>query len=74
MVNTERLPRRGRVYNYLGMELTKYIENMINKFPVELGKKDMAKMPASDNLFNLGTGAKLDTKKRSEIFHTFVAK
>jgi hypothetical protein len=28
---------------------------------------------ASDNLFNLGTGAKLDMK-RSEIFHTFVAK
>jgi hypothetical protein len=30
-------------------------------------------MPAGDNLFNLGTRAKLDTK-RSEIFHTFVAK
>jgi hypothetical protein len=33
----------------------------------------VAKTPAGDNLFNLGTGAKLDTK-RSEIFHTFVAK
>jgi hypothetical protein len=38
-----------------------------------LGKKDVAKTPAADSLFNLGTGAKLDTK-RSEIFHTFVAK
>jgi hypothetical protein len=76
---------RGKVHNYLGMELdyrkrgelkinmTKYVENMLNNFPVQLGKKDVAKTPAADSLFNLGTGAKLDTK-RSEIFHTFVAK
>jgi hypothetical protein len=76
---------RGKVHDYLGMELdyrkrgelkinmTKYVENMINDFPVRLGKKDAAKTPAADSLFNLGTGAKLDTK-RSEIFHTFVAK
>jgi hypothetical protein len=75
----------GKVHDYLGMELdywkrgvlkvnmTKYVENMINKFPVKLRKKDVAKTLAGDNLFNLGTGAKLDTK-RSEIFHTFVAK
>jgi hypothetical protein len=72
----------GQVHNYRGMELdyqkqgelkinmTKYVENMLNNFPVKLGKKDVAKTPAGDNLFNLGTGAKLDTK-RSEIFHTF---
>jgi hypothetical protein len=78
-------PTRGKVHNYLGMELdyrkrgelkinmTKYVENMISNFPVKLGKKDVAKTPAGDSLFNLGTGAKLDTK-RSEIFHTFVAK
>jgi hypothetical protein len=76
---------RGKVHDYLGMELdyrkrgelkinmTKYIDNMINDFPVELGKMDISKMPAADSLFNLGTGAKMDTK-RSEIFHTFVAK
>jgi hypothetical protein len=75
----------GQIHDYLGMELdyrkqgelkintTKYVENMLNDFPVKLRKKDMAKMPAGDHLFNLGTGAKLDTK-RSEIFHTFVAK
>jgi hypothetical protein len=75
----------GKVHKYLGMELdywkrgklkinlTKYIENMLNDIPVQLGKKDVAKMPAADSLFNLGTGAKLDTK-RSKIFHTFVAK
>jgi hypothetical protein len=74
-----------KVHNYLGMELdywergdlkinmTKYVENMINDFPVKLGKKDVAKAPAADSLFNLGTGAKLGMK-RSEIFHTFVAK
>jgi hypothetical protein len=71
----------GKVHDYLGMELdyrkrgelkinmTKYVENMINDFPVKLGKKGIV----ADSLFNLGTGAKLDTK-RSEIFHTFVAK
>jgi hypothetical protein len=75
----------GQVHHYLGMELyyrkqgelkismTKYVENMLNNFPVKLGKKDVAKTPAGDNLFNLGTGAKLDTK-RAEIFHTFMAK
>jgi hypothetical protein len=75
----------GKVHGYLGMELDyqkqgvlkvnmmKYVENMINEFPVKLGKKDVAKMPAGDNMFNLGTGTKLDTK-RSKIFHTFVAK
>jgi hypothetical protein len=76
---------RGQVHDYIGMELdyqkqgelkinmTKYVENMLSNFPVKLGKKDVAKTPAGDNLFNLGTGAKLDTK-RLEIFHTFVAK
>jgi hypothetical protein len=53
--------------------MTKYAENMLNGFPVKLGKKDVAKTPARDNLFNLGTRAKLDTK-RLEIFHTFVTK
>jgi hypothetical protein len=75
----------GKVHDYFRMELdyqkqgelkvnmTKYVENMLNNFLVQLRKKDVAKTPAADNLFNLGTRAKLDTK-RSEIFHTFVAK
>jgi hypothetical protein len=66
---------RGKVHDYLGMELdyrkrgelkinmTKYVENMINDFPVKLGKKDVTKTPVADSLFNLGTGAKLDTKR-----------
>jgi hypothetical protein len=57
----------------LKINMMKYVENMLNNFLVKLGKKDVVKMPARDSLFNLGTGAKLDTK-RSEIFHTFVAK
>jgi hypothetical protein len=57
----------------LKINMTKYVENMLNNFPVKLGKNDVVKTPAGDNLFNLGTGAKLDTK-RAEIFHTFVAK
>jgi hypothetical protein len=85
-VNTEKVTAScGKVHDYLGMELdyqkqgvlkvnmTKYVKNMINEFPVKLGKKDVGKTLAGDNLCNLGTGAKLDTK-RSEIFHTFVAK
>jgi hypothetical protein len=75
----------GKVHDYLRMELdyrkqgelkvnmTKYVENKINKFPVKLGKKDVGKTPAADNLFNLGTGAKLDMK-RSKILHMFMAK
>jgi hypothetical protein len=54
----------GKVHDYLGMELdyrkrgkliinmSKYVENMINDFPVKLGKKDIAKTPAADSLFN----------------------
>jgi hypothetical protein len=53
--------------------MMKYVENMLSNLPVKLGKKDVAKMPAGNNLFNLGNRAKLDMK-RLEIFHTFVAK
>jgi hypothetical protein len=37
----------------LKINMTKYVENMLNNFPVKLGKKDLAKTPAGDNLFNL---------------------
>jgi hypothetical protein len=57
----------------LKINMTKYVKNMLNNSLVKLGKKDVAKTPAGDNLFNLGTGVKLEMK-RSEIFHTFVAK
>jgi hypothetical protein len=57
----------------LKINMMKYVKNMLNDLTVKLGKKDMAKTPAGDNLFNLGTAAKLDTK-RLEIFHTCLAK
>jgi hypothetical protein len=57
----------------LKINMTKHFENMLSNFSVQLGKKDVVKTPAGDNQFNLGTRAKLDTK-RSEIFHTFAAK
>jgi hypothetical protein len=58
----------GKVHDYLGMELDqkqgelrinmkKYVENMINEFPIKLGKKDVVKTPAANSLFILGTGA-----------------
>jgi hypothetical protein len=55
----------GKLHDYLGMQLdyrkqgklkinmTKYVESMLNNFPVQLRKKDVAKTPAGDNLFNL---------------------
>jgi hypothetical protein len=35
------------------INMTKYVDNMINEFPVKLGKKDVAKTPAANSLFNL---------------------
>jgi hypothetical protein len=76
---------RGKVHNYLGMQLDysrkgqldicmkKYVKSMIEEFPIKMGPKDVARTPAANSLFNYGTGAKLDMK-RSEIFHTTVAK
>jgi hypothetical protein len=57
----------------LKINMTKYVEKHAERLPSETWEEDVAKTPARDNLFNLGTGAKLDTK-RLEIFHTFVAK
>jgi hypothetical protein len=35
----------------LKINMTKYVKNMLNNFPVKLGKKDAAKTPAGDILF-----------------------
>jgi hypothetical protein len=57
--------KRGKVHDYLGMEsdyhkqgelkinMTKYVENMMNDFPVQLGKKDVTKMPAGDKTYSI---------------------
>jgi hypothetical protein len=76
---------RGKVHDYLAMKLdynekgkvkidmTDYVEGMIEDFPIKLTEKDIAATPANDNLFKKDNSKKLDTK-RAEVFHTFVAK
>ena len=76
---------RGKIHDYLGMELeytesgeliigmVKYVEKMIETFPVKLLPKDTAMTPAGDNLFDEGQSKKL-SQARAEEFHTMVAK
>ena len=75
---------RGKVHDYLGMtyrlhndmlelDMTKYVEEMINEFPVKFLKDDKVKTPATDKLFDDSKGNDLN-EKTSQIFHTFVAK
>ena len=76
---------RGPVHDYLGMsfdfsekgkvliDMGKYIESMVNEFPVKLGEKDTAPTPAAENLFAASTGQPL-SKADKEVFHTYVAK
>jgi hypothetical protein len=55
------------------IDMTRYIEKMVDEFPIKLKSTDLASTPAADNLFDAGTGKKLE-KDRKEIFHTWVAK
>ena len=76
---------RGKIHEYLGMELeytkkgeliigmVKYVEKMIETFPVKLSSKDTAMTPAGDNLFDEGQSKKL-SQARADEFHTMVAK
>ena len=76
---------RGKIHDYLGMKfdftekgkvkirMEEYVKNMIKDFPVELKDNDTAPTPAANNLFEKGKRKFLD-KKRSEEYHTCVAK
>ncbi len=76
---------RGKVHDYLGMvfdfsqdgkvivDMSNYIEAMVDDFPVKLKPTDVAPTPAAEDLFAEGTGEKL-SKEEAEQFHTFVAK
>jgi hypothetical protein len=76
---------RVKVHDYLGMvfdfsqegkvmvDMSEYITNMVDEFPMDLKSTDTAPTPAADDLFAEGDGPKLD-KEKAEIFHTFVAK
>ena len=66
-------PARGKIHDNLGMvvdftekgkviiDMVKYVESMIDDFPVKLNK--MAKTPAAENLLDIGTGKLLDKGK-----------
>jgi len=72
---------RGKVHDYLGMtfdfstkgkvivDMSEYIGNMIDEFPIKLKPTDVAPTPAAEDLFAEGTGKKLD-KEQAEQFHT----
>ena len=74
---------RGKKHVYLGMlldystpgevkiDMTDYIEDMIEDYPTELKGKAMS--AANDNLHKVEDGKKLDEMK-AEAFHTYVAK
>ena len=76
-------PTRGKIHDYLGMvvdfqekgkviiDMVKYVESMIDDFPVKLNKE--AKTPAAENLLDIRTGKLLD-KGKAELYHTTVAK
>jgi hypothetical protein len=76
---------RGHFHDYLGMSfdfstrgkvvisMTDYVANMIQDCSVKLTEKDIENTPAAPNLFEKGSGAKLD-KEMAEEFHTIVAK
>ena len=75
----------GKIHNYLGMifnyqergkdkiNMTSYIEDMLNEFPMDLKKTDTARMPAAEDLFDEGQGKDL-TMDCKEAFHRVVAK
>ena len=76
---------RGKVHDFLGMifefyddgtvtlDMSAYVENMLDDFPMKLKKSETARTPAGDGLLNHGQGKKLE-KGQSEQFHTSVAK
>ena len=76
---------RGKVHDYLGMifeyedkgkvkvDMSSYVKNMLEDFPVKLKKSQTAATPAGEGLYNLGQGRKLN-KEDAEAFHTMVAR
>ena len=77
--------KRGKIHDYLGMSLdfsesdvfkidmTKYVKDMIDSFPIKFTDGETANTPGGDKTFVQGQGKPLD-KARHEVFHTFVAK
>ena len=55
------------------INMSSYVKNMLEYFPVKLKKSEMAAMPTGKGLYNLGQGKKL-CKEDAEDFHTMVGK
>ena len=55
------------------VDMSSYMKNMLDDFPVKLKKSQMAATPAGEGLYNLGQGRKL-SKEDAEAFHTMVSK
>ena len=76
---------RGKKHNYLGMtldysrenevkmDMREYVRGMLETFLIKFKANQTAVTPASEKLFEKGSG-KLLEMKRKEIFHTTVAK
>jgi hypothetical protein len=76
---------RGKEHDYLGMimrfgndgvveiDMKRYVEEMLEEFPVKFKETEGAPTPASDNLWTLGPKKAID-EQRKEIYHSFVAK
>ena len=76
---------RGKKHDYLGMifdysekgklkiDMTSYVQDMIDEFPEELDPDEEVSSPSTDSLFKTGQSKKLDSS-RSEKYHTLVAK
>ena len=72
-------PTRDKIHDNLGLvvdftekgkviiDMVKYVESMIDDFPIKLNKE--AKTPAAENLLDIVTGTLLD-KGKAEIYHT----
>ncbi len=79
----------GKVHDYLGMvvdysskdevkfDMTKYVKEMLNEFPIKLKSTETVMSPATDEILRQNVSnkkkRKLD-KERKEAFHTTVAK
>ena len=74
---------QGSVHTYLGMKLiyhdqkfecnmTEYIGNMLEEFPVKFDDKDYVASTTQNDMFSKGSGKILEDEKR-ELFHRTVA-
>jgi len=75
----------GKVHNHLGMvfdfttpgkvmvDMSDYVEDMLEEFPIKFKPNESAATPATDDLFSAGTSKDL-SPQQAEEFHTFVAK